>query len=183
MITRIDLSRSACDERLFLALMHITVNDRVWDPDDWLRHESGLFDDDDLLRSTVDRLNDEIQLGVSHPCGTVGSLAGHAVMAAQLAWATRWAGEVKFSIKEDAEYRLGVRLSTKPCFNSAATLFGLNEADATVLFDWDNTLEDLWDCAKEFTNGRVKLPKALKSRVKRIDKERRRSRCRLSDHD
>ena len=170
---KIDLSQKACDERLFLALMDVTINTEAWAQDTWAC-DKRFFTNLSELESATQKINEQLQKGVKHPCGTVACLAGNAAMAAGLVEARpdRWGEMVSFHIKEEAGEALGMNYPTSSWSEVGVALFGLDYSDAVTLFDGENTLNNLWNYAKQFNNGRVKLPKALKDRVKRIDRDR-----------
>lgn len=90
-------------------------------------------------------------------CGTVGCLAGNAVITARfpLIW-----GESEIWNDETDRYELKWRASEckvegqiRAIETAARDLFGLTQNEARDLFDQDNSLTDLWAKAIEYSNN------------------------------
>lgn len=144
--------------RLIRELTDITVHPEKHDQTMWARSTS-----DEVLNAET-----PAELGA---CGTVGCLAGNAVINAgyKLRWENvGWSGHPEWIahhvVDPQKADRRGRQISTV-----ARELFGLDEGQAEVLFDQENRVSRMWAQAIEFSDGYINEQDLIRAYKERGD--------------
>ena len=148
-------SASVDIERLLKEVTYITVFPERWNQGDWVV------------------ANEEVKWDTSRepePCGTMGCLAGNAVINAggRLKWEKGmwydystndykeyWKTEYVF-LPANEEYPEHIE-------TAARDLLGLNSEQADALFSGDNTLDDMWEISYAISDGQITPDDRLKA--------------------
>ncbi len=161
-VNGIDLSREACDQRLWDALSFLTDHPEHWNQRTW-----GL----------APRGSEGVIRDGGWPCGTVACLGGTAAIQAGLVQTMESVVDDELLLHLNAQGRALITAVTGHNLLSdyfsftdlGAVLFGLDITQAEELFDFTNNLSEMWKLADEFTDGRVHLPEGMEGRVAEID--------------
>jgi hypothetical protein len=139
-------------DRLRRALELVTADPDRWEQGHWFElppaYEEAAEGHDDAPCS-VARLPVDGEPGVDWTCGTTACLAG---------WVTFQAGHEPSTVIDHVVSPTGEVGFVR---RVAQELLGLTDGQASLLFFGDNSLRDLWEYARVFTDGALEVPPAV----------------------